>query len=312
MPDASTELADRLRLTVYGVAKASRADFGQVITQPFLVALAFATEQQRSFVPDPDRVVEISLSAKELAGHVRERFRGQVDETTLGYLLAGEPATWTGVNFSWSQPSAEWTWDLHRRSLANYADVRTVEDYLDQLETLVGVAGPEMTLEVAPVSPMTLPMMIDYVDTVWRLHAHEHLFNTRGLTFGAKLSQPCVTLEDFESRISALADVLNTATVPAPKEPAEGSLQRLKRYLSETLEQEHSERTAEAIDSLRAIIDVRVGRQHAGASQRGVKGMQQLGLPYLVSSWTEAWDVVAGRAATALETIREAIERLAP
>ncbi len=296
-----SELEDQMRVSVLGLARSGDRGAAALIGT-FLAALQTAITLQGDVTPRPDRVVEVKIAGSDLAERVVSSRHVVTNARTLGYLLSGEPATWSGVSFNHSEPEA-WTWDLSRRSLMPFADLGGVDEYLQRLEGMVGI--PEGAVSAPPVPPLTLPMMLDYVNAVWRVEVGpEPLFSIGSFTQGAKLAQPCLDFEDFESRCSALSDVLSTLRVPLERAKQEGALQWLKRYLKGRLADEVFASVDEALADLQAIIALRASHQHQGAASRGVKSMARLQLPYLTTSWTAAWEAVAGRAGAALDTIR--------
>jgi len=152
-----------------------------------------------------------------------------------------------------------------------------------------------------------LPEAIDYLNAVWRLHAGSPLIRIGRAEAAAKLVLDCASAEEFESRVSSLCSILDSLDVPE----SEGhKLLDLATYLDAHLPEESSARAREAIDDLRALLDIRVWRQHTGTDERAARGMRRLGISLPVYDWGEAWQRVQARSVAALSALREELERL--
>jgi hypothetical protein len=78
---------------------------------------------------------------------------------------------------------------------------------------------------------MALPDALDHLDLAWRLATGEHLVRVPRAAIAAKLTQPTASAEGFESRCSALADLLGSLN---PSWQG-GTLQNTKGELGELL-----------------------------------------------------------------------------
>lgn len=186
--------------------------------------------------------------------------------------------------------------------LSRYAGIRDVQDYLAQLEDHVGISRAAPLAQ--PLGPMALPEAFDHLDLTWRLLTGEHLVRVPRAAMAAKLSQAAVSVEEFESRCSALADLLNAMNLPKP-----ATLQSVKVKLGELLGTEAA-RAQAAVDTLRSVVALRAGQQHQGADKRAEQARVTLGLAPFTGDWPGAWNHLRLVTVHALDTIREEIGSL--
>jgi hypothetical protein len=88
----------------------------------------------------------------------------------------------------------------------------------------------------------------------------------------ARLGQDCAGADEFDSRMSALAEVLVSLVVApvdglAPGQQQPGPLERLRLQLTAELPTSSHARIEGAVRTLRAAVRVRVGGQHSGAAK---------------------------------------------
>ncbi len=131
-----------------------------------------------------------------------------------------------------------------------------------------------------------------------------------------EFTQAAVSREEFESRCSALADLLNGFTTAVKEDCSAGvlanpSLKGLKDELGVLLGTQAG-RAQEAVDVLRLIVRVRVSQQHRGADVDGEKARNKLGLATFDSDWAGAWEHLRAVALQAFTAIREEISALLP
>jgi hypothetical protein len=289
---------DAIQLTVHGMVHA-RHPATEPLVAGFLAALRLAGEKQREIEPVPTKAVEVELQGSAFTDEVNKRAGSSLSSGQLLAVLNHEPATWTGV-----QGTAEnWTWDLTWARLRPYRDVHTAEEYLARLEELVGVAG----FAASPIGlpAMALPDAFDHLDLAWRLVVKAPLLRIPRAAMAAKLALPAISVEEFESRCSALADLLNNLQVSGDG-PA---LQAMKGQLSELLRAEDA-RAHTAVDVLRNVVALRAGQQHHGADIRAERARAALGLTRFGSDWAGSWDQLRSVTVEALATIREELTRL--
>jgi len=276
----------------------------QQLIRAFLAALPGAFLAQQDMKAQPTKAVELKLDGQELTQAINSQQGTSVRSEQLFDALHAEPATWHGV-YQRGQEGREWTWDLTDARLAPYAAVRSPEDYLAALEHLVAI--PQWPAHPAPLPPMALPDAFDHLDLAWRLATGDkHLFRVPRAAVPAKLTQPAASVEDFESRCSALADLLKSFNFPTQG----GSLNNMKTRLSELLGQDAAGRAHAAVDTLRWVFAVRAGQQHHGADADAERAKTALGLTQYGSDWAAAWDHLRAVVVQALTTIREEISPL--
>ena len=134
------------------------------------------------------------------------------------------------------------------------AEVRTVDDYLVRLDALVALPQQPVLPEYLPA--MALPEAFDHLGLAWRIATGQRLFHVPRAAVPAKLTQPAASAKEFESRCSALGDMLNSFDFPAEG----GSLNNMKARLSDLLGDEAAGRAHAAVDTLRWIFVLRAGR----------------------------------------------------
>jgi hypothetical protein len=290
--------ADLVPLSIHGMFHAREPGTKSLLTA-FLVALKMAIDHQRRFKPSPRRLIELKIAGTDVTKAVNTRAGTDLSTQQLFDLLRGEPATWLGVN----QQGNEWSWDLTEMRLAPFAGVKTAQDYLAQLEELVGL--PDVIGEPESLPPMALPEAFDHLDLAWRLASGDRLVQVPRVAMVAKLTQPAASAEEFESRCSAVADLLNSLNLPNTG----GTLHNLKIRLSEMLGDEAG-RAQDAVDILRWVVALRVGQQHRGADARAQQAKVALGLSRLADDWQLAWNHLRTVIVRALATIREEVSTL--
>jgi hypothetical protein len=294
IPDAG----DPVPLSIHGLSH-TVVPATTALIKAFLAALKIVIIHQRGFVPSPTSVIELKLPGADITRAVNMHAGTGLSSDQLYDVLRGEPATWRGVN----KQGDEWSWDLTDARLAPYVGVINVQDYLAKLEEIVGVT--EVAVEPESLPPMALPDALDHLDLAWRLAAKDRLVQIPRAAMAAKLTQPASSIEEFESRCSALADLLNSLNLPGNR----GTLQNMKTRLSELLGDEAG-RARDAVDVLRWAVALRAGQQHQGADARAQEARVALGLARLEGDWLGAWDHLRTVTVRALATIREEVSTL--
>jgi hypothetical protein len=292
-----------LKLTVGGMTHVADANDE---VEVFFDMLDILVKRERAFVPSPAVAEEVTLSAVELQAALK-RASGEwdLDQNALDSLrdcLKEEPATWhcghTGT--------ALWSLTLSP-FLRGYTGIVAGRTYLERVVELSAPSAPSP--EPLYPSPLSLPEAIDYLNMVWRAHANAPMFKIGRAEAAAKLVLDCTTVEEFESRLSALCSILDSVSLP---DDSGKKLVNLDGYLHGVLTDDSAERASEAINDLRAMFDIRVGRQHAGTEERARRGMSRLGLAVPIYDWGAAWQHVQVRAVGALSALREEVETLLP
>jgi len=295
------KITDDVPLSIHGMAYVGAAvPAVQQLVSAFLAALRTAAVMQRGIKPEPTQTVELKVPGDDFTRTVNTAAGTELSAGQLFSVLSGEPATWLGVN----QQNDQWTWDLTNARLTPYAQVKTVDDYLVRLDALVAVPQQPALPDYLP--PLALPEAFDHLGLVWRIATGEHLFRVPRAVIPAKLTLPAASAEEFESRCSALADMLKSFDFPAQG----GSLNNMKARLNGLLGDEAAGRAHAAVDTLRSIFDLRAGQQHHAADTRAELARITLGLTQFGNDWAGAWDHLRSAVVQALTTIREEISPL--
>jgi hypothetical protein len=291
------DMAEPVALTVAGMFYARHPAMNAIIAG-FLTALKLAAQQQISARPLPNQLFAIDLPLAQFAATVSNVSGAVLDAEELAEVLRGEPPTWSGIN----QNGGLWSWDLKHSRLRPYLQNVSCEDYLIQLEKLIGISDSPASSQPLPV--MALPDALDHLDLAWRLVTREPLVHVQRVAAAAKLSQPAVSAEEFESRCSALSDVLNGFNLAADG----GKLNNMKTRLAELLGV-HSGRARDAVDTLRDVIAIRAGQQHS-AVVRAERARSSLGLSALEGDWAGQWEQIRDITVQAINIIREEVSVL--
>jgi hypothetical protein len=174
------------------------------------------------------------------------------------------------------------------------------------------VVEPEAS---SPVPRYTTPMLtvaLDYLNTVWRLKfgTDRALIRLRSAATTAALETGCSTREEFQSRLSDLADAFNLFDVPAGNLPKEsGTIKRLAACLKDLLDSGEMERADRALKTLEAVNETRVAFQHTSTRANLASAFNALGIPSPRPGWGECWDIVRARTAHALTIISTELNR---
>jgi hypothetical protein len=173
---------------------------------------------------------------------------------------------------------------------------------------------PRLEQLAIPASPLALPEALDFLDTAWRVAfgKRQALLRLRNTTSIAKLSQVCTTRADFESQLSALADILKAMDIPdallseTQKIDKDQTFMRLLDCMQVRLEESDYQEVERAVSTLRTVNEVRVALQHSGASRDLPTSLVKLGIPY-PPQWRDAWDRIRVATIEALRIVREKV-----
>ena len=277
----------------------------------FLVTVRHMVDVQSKLTPDPRQVVEATVSsgsiAEELTTWSIEGVSGPPVEAMLRKvrrLLGHEPYLSNVVH----QPKADiedWTARVPA-ILRSYRGIGSIDDYLDRLIALV--AAPEPPSAPPSSGPLDIPYAVGYLDAVWKSRTNSHLFVNLDPASIARLTLTCESEEDFNSFMSALADVLGQVAKPGTAGPPQGgALEQVRDWLVPQLDPDAGDRVATAFGTLIRLRHIRVGTQHADARHKAVDAFREIGLPFPPPSWDHAWTHIAVMARGALDALREEV-----
>jgi hypothetical protein len=287
---------DQVTITVAGLWHVPQAS---PLIGTFVTMIRYLVDRQRLLVPSPREVVTATVTSTEIAGHL-----DGADELTLDrlhLLLDHEPYLHGRVNQS--TPESPWTIQVPA-ILRDYRDVTTIEDYIDKVTELVAPSPPPSV--ALSIGALDLPYAVGYLDAVWMTRTGSRLFVNLDPASIARLTQPCESEEEFNSLMSALADVLGQVVPPGKATPAQrGALEGVRDYLLPRLDNDAASRASDAFQNLIRLRQIRVSTQHADARHRAVTSFQSVGLPFPPPSWSQAWAHIAAVAMGALNILRE-------
>jgi hypothetical protein len=222
-------------------------------------------------------------------------------------LLEREPLLTEGGGF---HPDGLWSQNVSR-NVYEYEGVKSIEEYVERVERLTAL--PLAPVIPATPSPLDLALALDYLDTVWRVTFRTPLFKYPGGERTTKLAFPANTAEEFESRLSALGEILRSANTSA-KSKAGSKLARathddplapLEDHVVANLDSAGEARVRNAVTELEHAIAIRDAAQHVEAGGRAVRALDAFNIAYPIPSFSEAWQTVTAHVVEALSAIRE-------
>lgn len=178
-------------------------------------------------------------------------------------------------------------------------------------------------VETAPVveavPPQAVEQALDDLDVRWRLaFGNRHIVRLPGAADVSILALPCGSRDEFERRLSVLADIMKRLDIPDNMFPAGTDLpdvtlthRRLEILFESKLADDELDQVKQAVSALRSINQLRVGGQHGGdALKKRARAADELGVP-LDGRWGDAWERVRALAAGALRDIGDAARPVA-
>ena len=308
-PNPDSEIA----LTVAGLRSVSDASLLKEMFVQVLKAAATALSQVK---PDPDKAVPTTIEHEIVTALARQDQRMSAEVNDLPPVGLGLEVAKRRIRVlfehepfpvSFSRPSTaseDWTMTVPP-FLRRYKDIATVDDYLDRV--IADYVPPEMPS--APISPH--PLDVPYAAGVpgrgVACRDREEAVRESGSASTARLTESCASAEEFNSLMSALADVLSRVAKPDVAEPPQGgALEQVRDWLLPQLEPEAACRAGDAFSTLIALRRVRVSTQHADARQKAVTAFRDLGLTY-PPDWNDTWQRITVMAQGAFDVIREEI-----
>lgn len=168
---------------------------------------------------------------------------------------------------------------------------------------------------VLPLPPLAVPEALDSLDWAWRLGFEQPLFERPQLTSVADATLAAAGREDLVTRLSNLANVLDAARVddillPAAHSNARGALNRMKLALGRKLTDPDKSAAQDAVDELRAVVQLRVALQHKTTTSTRhpdqETALARLGLDFPANP-SVAWERVRRTVVDAAAAIRRAL-----
>jgi hypothetical protein len=227
---------------------------------------------------------------------------------TIYPLVVREPLAFDGGDVN---EDGSWRLFLSRRIL-DYEGVTSLDEYLERVERLT-VDPPEPARRATP-SPLGVVASLDFVNAVWRGETGGRLFTFPSAERAAKLSQPVATIEELDSTLTALGEILRTSTAgaraaspdrrlraPSHEEP----LAPLSDYVQHRVGEPGAAWVAQSVDVLQRSIAVRDAAQHTEANARGVAALDALGVGHPIVDPAAAWARISLAVVDALTILRE-------
>jgi len=311
-PDSHRQepLADSLIvLTVAGLRHVSGSG---PLLGAFLATIQFLVEQQQNLVPSPSRVVEATVSSEAIKQQlITASIAGSSGPPVsllmkkLRTVLGHEPLL-NGAAHQPQQGVEQWTVRVPA-ALRGYRGVATIDDYVDRVTR----SGRPARAAVGPVlgkARWRSRMRWTTWTRCWMSKTRSRLFVNLNPASIARLSQPCGSEAEFNSLMSALADVLGQVVTPGVAVPPQrAALEAIRDYLAKSLDADAAERTTAAVQTLIRLRYIRVSTQHSDARHKAVTAFGAIGLPFPPASWDQAWTHIAAIAIGALDALREEV-----
>jgi hypothetical protein len=289
----------RMGLTVAGLAHLPTEN--QPIVQIYLAAVSAMASRRRNAVLDPFKPEEVEITSSQLASLLNRLSDNWV--TWMPAVFAHEPATWGGGQVADDYTEPSWAWRCGA-ALRHFIDVTDVNDYLWRINAFLQpeVVGPPVEI---PDPPMGLAASLDFLAAVWALKYGKPLLKLPSATVVTSLALEAETADEFDSRLSALGQILKGLDAPHMPDVPKHPVQYLGARVLLDVPTEAQHRVQAAIDVLEAAVAVRNAVQHAPAAPKSVSAMQRLGLVYPISAWDAAWARIRTRVSVALTDLRE-------
>lgn len=301
--------SNQVQLTIAGLRLAGEA--GRLYGDAIVKMIGKLAEVESEIAPDPQSVVQPDFDLLDALhdAHVSRRYEDFLEQ--ISQVLEHEPPTWNG-------PFVMNTSRMIRlyNDMSDFIGVSDCDDYLDRVLNYLGSNLPPVPITTVD-QPMAIVDELGYLDAIWDSRFNEGpLLGRVQLSSAAGLVRECASQEEFDSRMNAFYDVINGVRVGL-KADAEGesklkeerSLQRLRRRLAYELPGELAEGVDDSIKVLRAALRIR-SAVHTGVQRELPQLYGALGLRYPPDNVTVAWNQIRGRCASAIRSIRQAVETL--
>lgn len=144
------------------------------------------------------------------------------------------------------------------------------------------------------LSPLSLPESFDALDALWRLTfgTHRRLLGRGPMVASATLTMDCANRAEFDSCMSALADVLARLDIEddlLPEKPTQqektGTISRMQTALFRKLPAEQHDTLKAALRTIRRVIEVRTAMQHGKVDGGPTQKLHALGIHDAPPNW---------------------------
>ncbi len=286
-----------VHLTIHGMLHCEHPGV-QDLMLAFVACVRIANERVREVVPLPDRVQALSIDGFDLTTEANLRAGTAVLPGQLCDVLKHEVPTWSGIKGE----GDSFAWDLSQARLRPYRHIASGQDYLSVLEDLVGTSRYAAAGE--PLPPAALPQALDRLDLVWQLTFSKKLLNVPRASLPVALTLPVSGVEEFHSRCSALADILDGLAPKTGAERGRDVFERMNARIRDKLAP-GAGRAINAVRILRSATGVRDGQQHNRAQAKYEPARRALGLTGFGDDCTGAWEQMRQRVCEALDVIAD-------
>ncbi len=196
--------------------------------------------------------------------------------------------------------AAQWT---HQPSsfIRRFRGVTDVPDYLARVRAWRAPADPLPAPTLS--SPLGLAVALDYLSLAWKDRFGVPLVRLPNAERITRLAFDANTDAEFDSRLSALREILKSLDVGGQP----GGAGRIPAFLKDKLPTEAEPQINSAVATLQAVKHVRDAAQHADARSGAARELWRLGLSYPITDYAQAWRSVTAYVIDALRVLREAL-----
>ena len=303
-----------IKLTVLGLHHSNHT---KAVVTVFFDVIALMAHKRRARRPVPRQVRELTISDADVSDMLQNRrLLGRARWPGLIYKLFDHEPSFGGGG---ALPADGHWIKVVPRGVNEYEGVQTIEDYVTRLERIT--AFEHIPVRPAVPSPLGLVAALDYLDTVWRVVHKTHLFDYPNAERAAKLTYPANTVEEFDSRLSGLGEILRTANAGAktvagntslPKRTHDDPLAPFEGFLVRSVDPAGVDRVRQAVTDLEHALALRDAAQHAEATTRALRAFEAFAITFPVIDAQQAWMTVTARVVTALDAVREELASTTP
>lgn len=287
---------ERVDLTVAGLAHLAPLRDAADLYVRVLAGLADANATAQY---NPLEMTKIRIDGPELVSALGLARHPFLD--LLPNLLKNEPGSWFGSLSADGSP--DWVYQPSG-VIRRFRAVSDVPDYLARVRAWQVPAPPTPTPTIA--SPLGLAAALDYLSLAWKDRFDTPLLTLPDAERITRLAFEAHTEAEFDSRMSALREIVKDFHVGG----LPGGAGRIPEFLKDKLSPGAEFRVKSAVETLQAVKHVRNGAQHADGVSLAATEMQRLGLNYPIFDYSQAWASVTAYVIDALRVLREELQAL--